>query len=192
MTAETACSLFMAIPRIASCYRDSLPWSGLRGNGPTGLATGSGPVQAPPPSAVASGCWGAPVAGVMSPNRRWPRRLARPRQTAAVLARRAASQPRPIAAEWRPHRSCDRLTPVRQKQESPGPESIRLFSETGLQAFRRFLPPDSTPTSNRDGATVSSGCVCPSPCGSHSRSQAQQAAPPLHRCRKSIDLSSCN
>jgi hypothetical protein len=45
-----------------------------------------------------------------------------------ALARRAVSPPRSIAAEWRPHRSCDRLTPVRRKQESPGPESIRRIT----------------------------------------------------------------
>jgi hypothetical protein len=51
-------------------------WSFIRKRA---VAAGYGPVQAPRPSAVASGRWGAPVAGVMWPNRRWTRRLARVR-----------------------------------------------------------------------------------------------------------------
>jgi hypothetical protein len=59
------------------------------------LAAGYGPVQAPPPSAVASGRWGAPVAGVMWPTaerRATPRRRPQSKQVLPCRSRSAAAQ----------------------------------------------------------------------------------------------------
>src|SRR5215469_15275692 len=60
-----------------------------------------------------------------SRDRRDPRSAPRPPQTSAAPARPASNLPCPIAGESRLRRSCDRPTPVRQKQESTKPESIR-------------------------------------------------------------------
>jgi hypothetical protein len=53
------------------------------------------------------------------------RRAPRRPQKAVALARQAASRPCPTADESRPRRSCNRATPIRPRQESTIPESIR-------------------------------------------------------------------
>jgi hypothetical protein len=73
----------------------SLPRGRLQGNGVT---LWCGPVQAPPPSAVASGRWGAPVAEVM-----WP-----------TIEGRATSRRRPLSKQvppWRPRSSAAHSDP---------------------------------------------------------------------------------